>query len=120
MKRILMALSLVVLTTGFAWAMSSMPSYKNDLVGKPAIEFTLETTSSKSQTLTQARDGKKAMIVFWATWCPHCREELEVLRQKADELKKQGIQVVLVDVGETKEEAASYLKAQKIPFESFI
>jgi peroxiredoxin len=119
MKRFLMVLILVGISCGLVFGMGHIEP-RTDMAGKQAIEFTLETTANKSLTLTQARDGKKAILIFWATWCPHCREELEVLRQKADAIKKRGVQIVLVDVGETKEEASSYLKHQQIPFESFI
>lgn len=99
--------------------MSSMPEEQTS-AGKIAAEFTLPTTSGQSLSLTQARDGKKSVLFFWATWCPHCHEELERLRQNIETIKAKGINVLLINGGESKQEAAGYLKQQGIPLESFL
>ncbi|MBF0489765.1 MAG: TlpA family protein disulfide reductase [Candidatus Omnitrophica bacterium] len=105
-----------------AFAMANLPSQEvaNVLVGKPAPEFKLGNTAGVTQTLTQARDGKRSVMIFWATWCPNCREELDALKGRLDQIKKDGVLILLVNAGETKEEASSYLKRQKIPLESLV
>ncbi len=108
--------------SSLSFAMSSLPSSEvsDNLISKTAPEFTLEKISGVSQSLVQARVGKKAILFFWATWCPHCHEELETIRQKLDGIKKQNIEIVLVNVGETKEEAKAFLNHQEISLDSFI
>lgn len=105
-----------------AWSMSELPtsSSRGALQGKLAPEFTLETTAGTTKTLTQARAGKKSVMIFWATWCPHCREELERLSQKLQEIQSKGIEVILVDVGESREDAKAYLDRHHLPIESFL
>ena len=113
---------LVVLTVSFApsFASGQFFSMENPLTGKPAIDFTLDTLAGKKQSLSQFRDGKKAMIFFWATWCPHCREQLRVLSEQKQAIEKKGIKVLLVDLGETKEEVAAHVQRNKIDFDVFL
>ena len=97
------------------------PQMKAEGAANKAPEFNLETAlGSGMKSLTQARDGKKTVLFFWATWCPHCREEIMNLNGRLDTLGQEGIKVVLVSVGETKEEVAAYLKHNNVRLDSFV
>ena len=50
-------------------------------MGTVASDFTLPTLNSGSVNMTELRGGRPAMIFFWATWCPPCREEAAYLAQ---------------------------------------
>jgi len=45
--------------------------------------------------------AKRIALSFFATWCINCAEELALLKQNADELQKNGVQVYLINVGES-------------------
>lgn len=45
------------------------------LIGKRAPNFTLKDIAGFEVNLSQYR-GKPILLVFWATWCPHCRVEM--------------------------------------------
>ena len=47
-------------------------------VGTSAPDFSLNTLTAQPVSLQNLR-GKPAVINFWATWCPPCREELPAL-----------------------------------------
>ncbi|WP_079480090.1 peroxiredoxin family protein [Halobacillus salinus] len=52
------------------------PSTSNKLkVGETAPDFTLETLSGETVTLSELK-GQKVFLNFWATWCPPCKEEM--------------------------------------------
>jgi len=93
---------------------------QNSLVGKPAPDFTLATVSGEKKNMTEFRNGDSAIIFFWATWCPHCREQLKSLNDRADELKEKGIKLILVDLGEGQNQVRSFIEKQKINFEVFL
>jgi peroxiredoxin len=97
------------------------PGYiSNTLIGKPATDFTLDTTKSKNVNMTKYRGGKKAIIFFWATWCPHCRVELKRLNEKQDEFAAQGIKPVIVSLGEERGVVESYLQKHQYNLEVFL
>jgi len=45
--------------------------------------------------------AKRIALSFFATWCVNCVEELAILKNNADELQKNGVQVYLINVGES-------------------
>ena len=90
------------------------------LAGKKAPDFTLERVSGASASLSQVIKDKKAIIFFFASWCPHCREQLKEIAARRDGLDKKGVVVVLVNVGESKNTAARFLKSYGADFDSFL
>ena len=93
---------------------------QNSLVGKTAPDFTLPTLKGKKVSLTQYRAGNSAIVFFWATWCPHCREQLTELSKSAASMQEKGIQVVLVDVGEAAKQVNAYVTKYEVPYEVFL
>ncbi|RHW39892.1 TlpA family protein disulfide reductase [Lysinibacillus yapensis] len=65
-------------------------SYEMDLnkegleKGQLAPDFTLQTLSGESLTLSEFK-GKKVVLNFWATWCPPCKEEMPHLQEFYEE-----------------------------------
>ncbi|MBP9853739.1 MAG: TlpA family protein disulfide reductase, partial [Candidatus Omnitrophica bacterium] len=90
------------------------------LTGQAAPDFTLNTTENNNVNFTQYRNGQKAIVFFWATWCPHCRTQLKGLNEKKDQLAKENIKLVLISVGEDKKQVENHLNKNKIDMESFL
>ncbi len=57
--------------------------------------------------------GRRVVLNFWAVWCVPCREEIPALQRMADAMQGQGVQVVLVNVGDSREAIARFL--QRVP-----
>ncbi|VAX35040.1 hypothetical protein MNBD_UNCLBAC01-250 [hydrothermal vent metagenome] len=93
---------------------------ENQQVGKPAPDFTLKTLAGEELNFTQYRDGKKAIIFFWATWCPHCRTQIKELKKTYQSFTDKGIQLVLVDQGEKPAVVEAYMKKNKLDFTIFL
>ena len=71
----------VVIAIGYASRVpqiaSTAPQYADIKVGQPAPAFTAATTAGPFDT-TKA-GGKPIFLEVFATWCPHCQEEVPVL-----------------------------------------
>ena len=62
---------------------------------------------------------KKAILFFFATWCPHCSEQFKVVVKNRDAFAKAGIELVLVDMAEPKDTVAKFLKSRGVEGNAF-
>jgi thiol-disulfide isomerase/thioredoxin len=58
-----------------------------------------------------------ALVVFGASWCPKCAEELPELTKNYDKWKKHGVEVIYISLDEDKEVHSSFIKP--FPFISY-
>jgi peroxiredoxin len=120
-----MQLILLVLFLFFspsAWAMGhvSTQTSNDPLIGKAAPDVVLAKTDGTSANVIGTRQGKKAILIFWATWCPHCYEELGSLNDNFASIEQKGIKIILVDVGETREVVKNYFNQRQMRLTSFV
>lgn len=113
-------LSLLLASPLIAFAMAERQEKPAPMVGTVAPEFELETLYNGVKKLSDARGNKKAILFFWATWCPHCHEQLTRLNNSLESLKRRGYAVVLVDLGESANDVKAFLKFNTIFLDSFI
>ena len=112
MKRILaLTLGLLVAMGLFAQEQDLDLQYATELLkpGTPAPDFTLTDINGNSVSLRDFQ-GRKVVLVFWASWCPDCRAEvpdLKYMQTKADPRK---VAFVAVSFDRTKEAWESYVK----------
>ncbi len=93
---------------------------ENPLVGKQAPDFTLKILNGQEASLNQIRGNEGSILLFWATWCPHCRSAVENLSRMSGELNEKGVKVLLVDLAEDPQTVKSYVQRNKINFEVFL
>ncbi len=93
---------------------------KNSLIGQQATDIVLGKSDGTTSSVLASRGGKKAILVFWASWCPHCYQELGNINDNLASIEHTGVNVILVDVGETKGEVNSYFDRRQMKLVSFI
>lgn len=76
-------------------------------VGKPAIDFTLQSSEGKQISLASYK-GSYVLLDFWASWCGPCRAENPNLVANYGQYKSKNFQILSVSIDEKKE---SWLKA---------
>src|ERR1700733_4466911 len=94
--------ALFLFLSGSVWAMGHLSSgvtEESPLIGKPAPDVVLPKSDGASASVIGSRQGKKAILIFWATWCPHCYEELGNINDHLASVEQKGINIILVDVG---------------------
>ena len=92
----------------------------SSLIGQSAPDVVLEKTDGKLASVVGSRQGKKAILVFWATWCPHCYEDFTAINDHIASAEQNGIKIILVDIGETKEAVKNYLARRQMNLVSFV
>jgi peroxiredoxin len=102
--------------------------YAAATVGQKAPGFKLQSTSGQYMTLDQLRQDplrkgatRPIMLVFWATWCPHCRAETGTLQTLQNKYKAQGFEVVSValDAGGVKD-VAPFMKEHNLTYTALV
>ena len=80
-----------------------------------AKPFELYDTDSVSYALKNYK-GKMVMIHFWADWCSHCRQEFPKIQIVYEKLKSQGIEIIAVNAGQTREHVLEIKMSYKLTF----
>lgn len=60
--------------------------------------------------------GRVVLVNFWATWCPPCVEEIPSLQRLYRRLRARGLEILAVDVGETRAQLAEFLADKPVEF----
>ena len=86
----------------------------DDSVGKIVSFETKDLNGNPVNSADLLRDKKVTMINFWATWCPHCVEELPELQ----ELEAQGCQMIGVceDADDSGDDARQILSENGVTY----
>ncbi len=87
------------------------------LIGKACPDFKLPTPEGKTVSLSDFK-GKVVLIDFWASWCKPCKEALPYLAKNYSSIKKQGVDIVAVNIDKSEDAMKSWLKdlGVSIPF----
>ncbi len=80
-----------------------------------APDFTLQDMNGESVSLNQYRD-KTVLLVFWATWCPHCKAEIPRLQKIHEEYKDKDFTVLALSVDKNKENLKEFVDANDITY----
>ncbi|MBK8915145.1 MAG: redoxin domain-containing protein [Phycisphaerales bacterium] len=83
------------------------------------MRFAVVSMDGRSIRVPEDYRGKLVLVTFWATWCPHCREELPYWRKVHEQYREHNVEMIglLQDsnrVDGTPEKAAAFLAEQKI------
>ena len=76
--------------------------------GDVAPDFTAVMLDGSKVTLS-ALQGKPTLLIFWATWCPPCREELAHLQEGVIDVYGDAITVLPLSRGEQREVVEEYI-----------
>lgn len=83
-------------------------------VNSPMPNFSLPNLSGKGTFSLKNFKGKVVIIDFWASWCEPCKVELPALMKLYGTYKKKGLEVLGVNLDDSKDNAAAFLKEHKI------
>jgi cytochrome c biogenesis protein CcmG/thiol:disulfide interchange protein DsbE len=87
-------------------------------VGSRAPDFTLPTTDGKTLTLSSLR-GRPVVVVFFASWCHPCKEELPVLERFARDAAG-SLRVVAVSYRDLSSDSVAFIRKLRVTFPALL
>jgi peroxiredoxin len=84
-------------------------------IGEPAPALKLTALSGDDIEL-RALKGKPVWVVFMATWCPSCQDEIPAMNSFALRYAENGLQVVAVDVREPRADVQAFADQLRVQF----
>ncbi len=82
-------------------------------VRKEAPPFSLKNLDEKLTSLSDFR-GKPVLMIFWAAWCPSCREEIPVIEKHFSGRQDQVAILLLAIDGDKEKRVRRYVQKEKI------
>jgi len=101
------------MSPGFAGNPS--PYAIESLSGQKAPDFTLKDLNGKSVTLASHR-GKVVILVFWASWCPPCKDELQSLNKLHGMYKNKGLVILAVSSDRSLSAVKDFVEQNPVTF----
>jgi peroxiredoxin len=81
-----------------------------------AIDFVLKDLKGNAVTLSSFKGKKTVMLVFFATWCPNCSEEIPELKKLQETFKGKDFEILAVDVSESEKVVSSFVEKKEIGY----
>ncbi|GEM_PF-5816426 len=83
--------------------------------GAPAPGISAVDLAGVTQTLG-AGNGKATLVQFWATWCPHCRNDLPLMKEVAAKFKGQPLSIVSISVDRDRDALSAFMKDHPLAY----
>jgi peroxiredoxin len=80
-------------------------------IGKTAPDFAARTLKGKKIRLSKVKSGN-TLLVFWASWCPHCTAALPKLKKYYNPDHPEKLQIIAVSVDESKKPVKKAIKKE--------
>ena len=98
------------------FADAGLPFYLNQVSPR---EFSLRTLTGETQSLN-ALKGKVVFVNFWATWCGPCRVEMPSMEALYNKYKKDGLEILAVNVGENQQAVQAFMRSTGLSFPALL
>lgn len=113
-------LTILVLAIVFA-IYTNFSKDKRDMlkVGDEAPDFSLIDLDGESHQLSSYK-GQGVFLNFWGTWCAPCKKEMPVMGRQYQVYKDQGVQILAVNIAESKLKVQTFADEYGMTFPTLI
>jgi len=101
-----------------AQKMPTLGPLAGNRIGDLAHDFTLKDLNNQKHTLKELRGKQVVHVVFWATWCVPCLEEIPALRTIQEKYRDRGVQIlgIVIERDQTKDGVRAAARDMKINY----
>ena len=83
--------------------------------GSAAPDFTAVDVNGVAQRLAGSK-SRATLLQFWATWCPHCRSDLALMKDLLARYQPRGLRVLTVSIDRDPRALQSFLERERVPY----
>jgi thiol-disulfide isomerase/thioredoxin len=87
-------------------------SYQKTAPGKQVPEIVIPRDNMGALILSEI-PARYILVVFWATWCPHCNEMLPKLKKVYDSYARTDLEIVSISIDQNKKDWEEAIRANK-------
>lgn len=80
-----------------------------------APDFALKDLQDRNFKLSDHK-GKPVLLIFGATWCPYCRDEIPRLKEIYAGYGKKGLVMANIDIQESRDKVSRFADKYKLPY----
>ena len=85
-------------------------------IAEKAPDFVLTDLNGRKFRLSDFRGKQPVLIIFSATWCSFCKEEIPHFKSLHTTYAKRGLLIVNIDIQESKERVAKFTTKYGLPY----
>ncbi len=85
-----------------------------------APDFVLTDLNGQKFRLSDHKGERPVLIIFSTTWCTFCRAEIPHFKSLHASYAKQGLEIVNIDIQESKEKVAKYAAKYEFPYRTLL
>ncbi|MBU2026867.1 MAG: TlpA family protein disulfide reductase [Proteobacteria bacterium] len=85
-----------------------------------APDFVMKDLSDRKFRLSDYRGKQPVLLIFSATWCSFCIEEIPHFKSLHATYAKQGLEIVNIDIQESREKVSRFAAKYKLPYRTLL
>jgi peroxiredoxin len=85
-------------------------------LAEKAPDFVISDLKGQRFRLSDHRGKRPVLLIFSTTWCTFCRSELPHFKSLFATYAKQGVEVINIDIQESKEKVAKFAAQHELPY----
>ena len=90
---------------------------KNNIRATAVPDFTLPNLAGENISLSNFLGKKVLLLVFGATRCPDCVNEVPGLKEVYEKFKNKDFVLLYIDIGESKKKVEAFVRKNSIPYQ---
>ncbi len=92
-----------------------LQAYQRLAIGKSAPDIQMKDLKGEQLQLSKIK-AENTLVIFWASWCPHCKEILPELSDFYNSIDKKDLEIVAISLDKKAEELQQYLDENECSF----
>ncbi|MBU2053792.1 MAG: TlpA family protein disulfide reductase [Proteobacteria bacterium] len=92
----------------------------NRTIEEKAPDFVLTDLDGRKFRLSDHRGKRPVLLIFSTTWCPSCKDEIPHLKSLHATYAKRGLEMVNIDIQESREKVAKFTAKNKLPYSTLL